>query len=77
MFQASVRKNIDPFGIKDDFYLEGILSRFSEKLKLNFEISANGDNLSIGEKQIISFVRAIISDAQLICLDEAVANIDA
>jgi len=40
------------------------------------EINRGGTNLSVGEKQLISFARAIISDPAILIMDEATANID-
>lgn len=34
------------------------------------------DNLSLGQKQLIAFVRAVLKDPELLILDEATANID-
>ena len=46
------------------------------KQGLDFEIEAGGDNLSQGEKQIVSFVRALAEKKKVIILDEATAAID-
>lgn len=43
---------------------------------LNTEISNNAENISLGQKQIISFVRTILRNPALLILDEATANID-
>lgn len=43
---------------------------------LNFELAINGSDLSLGEKQIICFARAIVSNPKVLILDEATANID-
>lgn len=47
-----------------------------ERAGLDFHISGNGDNLSMGERQIISFMRAFLSDTKIIVLDEATAAVD-
>jgi ATP-binding cassette, subfamily B, multidrug efflux pump len=39
-------------------------------------ITRGGGNLSVGEKQIISFARAVVHDPVILVMDEATANID-
>eukprot|EP01016_Furgasonia_blochmanni_P035278 TRINITY_DN3891_c0_g1_i6.p1 TRINITY_DN3891_c0_g1~~TRINITY_DN3891_c0_g1_i6.p1 ORF type:complete len:126 (+),score=38.26 TRINITY_DN3891_c0_g1_i6:62-439(+) len=43
---------------------------------LDFKVEKSGKNLSNGEKQIINFLRILLKDAQIICLDEATSNMD-
>jgi len=39
-------------------------------------ITRGGGNLSVGEKQLISFARAVVHDPVILVMDEATANID-
>ncbi len=40
------------------------------------ELTERGQNLSVGEKQLISFARALVFDKEIIIMDEATASID-
>ena len=51
---------------------------FISKLDQGYETIMNerGGNLSIGQRQLISFARALVGDPHILILDEATANID-
>jgi len=54
--------------------LESLLSVFPNGL--DTEVTGTGDSISLGQKQIIAFIRAILRKPALLILDEATANID-
>ena len=43
---------------------------------LDTEVGEGGDLLSTGEKQLLSFARAILADPRILILDEATASVD-
>jgi ATP-binding cassette, subfamily B, bacterial len=54
--------------------LETLLTRFDEGL--DSKIASTGDGISLGQKQLIAFIRAVLRNPELLILDEATANID-
>ena len=54
--------------------LSDLLAIFDEGLQTT--ISSGSDNISLGQKQIIAFMRAVLRQPALLILDEATANID-
>jgi ATP-binding cassette subfamily B protein len=87
LFSGSVRDNIlygnpDCAGLTndqlekaiEDLKLEDLLKRFDRGLDTPIQIT--GDGISLGQKQLIAFMRAILRKPELLILDEATANID-
>jgi ATP-binding cassette subfamily B protein len=54
--------------------LENLLARFDGGL--NTPVTTNSESISLGQKQLIAFMRAILRHPDLLVLDEATANID-
>lgn len=54
--------------------LANLLKRFDNGLDTS--VNTTSDGLSLGQKQIIAFMRAILRKPELLILDEATANID-
>jgi ATP-binding cassette subfamily B protein len=57
-----------------DANLEALLELFDEGLETH--VSSGSDNISLGQKQLIAFMRAVLRNPQILILDEATANID-
>jgi ATP-binding cassette subfamily B protein len=57
-----------------DKELSRLLERFPEGLKTT--VSNAEDNISLGQKQLVAFLRVILREPELLILDEATANID-
>jgi ATP-binding cassette subfamily B protein len=54
--------------------LSSLLSRFSEGLET--KVTSSNDAISLGQKQLIAFMRAALRKPDILILDEATANID-
>jgi ATP-binding cassette subfamily B protein len=57
-----------------DSGLETLLTRFDDGL--DTKLAASGDSISLGQKQLIAFIRAVLRNPEILVLDEATANID-
>ena len=60
--------------VLEDARLLDLLKPFDKGLETPIEMT--GDSISLGQKQIIAFMRAILRKPELLILDEATANID-
>jgi ATP-binding cassette subfamily B protein len=54
--------------------LQRLLAIFENGLETT--VNSGGESISLGQKQLIAFMRAILRDPDLLILDEATANID-
>ena len=60
--------------VLEESNLSRLLARFSEGLETR--VAASGNSISLGQKQLIAFMRATLREPDLLILDEATANID-
>ena len=84
LFPGSILENVRVYNdqIGEDKVQKAIsivqLDEFIRKLPegINAELAERGQNISQGEKQLISFARALAFAAEIIIMDEATASID-
>jgi ATP-binding cassette, subfamily B, bacterial len=65
---AALSAQLDAAGLSD------LLGHFRDGLDTT--LTAGGDAMSLGQKQLVAFIRAALREPELLILDEATANID-
>lgn len=84
LFKGTIRENIryGRLGASDEDVVEAAKSarvhRFIQSLPggYDFEINETGDNISQGQKQLLTIARAILADRPILILDEATSSVD-
>jgi ATP-binding cassette, subfamily B, bacterial len=87
LFTGTVRENIlygnesfaglsleELTGVIQQAGLESLLNRFEDGLET--KVLNSGETISLGQKQLIAFIRAVLRKPEVLILDEATANID-
>ncbi len=75
-FKGTLRDNLDLYQSFKDTDLEKIIQQTGLQLELNFQIDEKGQNLSQGEKQLISLARGLLKNTDIFIFDEATSNVD-
>lgn len=76
LFEGSLKENLDPYHELSTDKMKTLLDECHIALDLDFHLSSSGQNISVGQRQLIAMIRIFLRNSPIVLLDEATSSLD-
>jgi ABC-type multidrug transport system fused ATPase/permease subunit len=76
LFEGTIRSNLDRTGVLPEDALRRAMKAVGVRFPLEHAVTEGGQNLSVGERQLVCLARVIAAERKIILMDEPTSGLD-